>query len=120
MWPRVVLLDATSRLLVTANVAPNSADSFHPEDGGDTFLRNIDSNKTHTEPQPKRWQSSYYIWHYCTPHVFLLPFSSLISFHATANVVHFRLYFSKKLGKTVSSAVTNRLRPDTSLAVCES
>jgi hypothetical protein len=29
------------------------ADSFHPEDGGDTFFRIVGSNKTHTVPQPK-------------------------------------------------------------------
>jgi hypothetical protein len=27
----------------------------HPEDGGDTILRNVDSYKSHTASSPKRW-----------------------------------------------------------------
>jgi hypothetical protein len=34
--------------LVTANVVPSSPILSHPGDGGDTFLRNVDSSKSHT------------------------------------------------------------------------
>jgi hypothetical protein len=34
-------------------------DSFHSEDGDGTFLRNIGSNKRHTGPHPRIWDSSY-------------------------------------------------------------
>jgi hypothetical protein len=27
---------------------------FYPEDGGDTFLRNVGSHKIYTEPHPRR------------------------------------------------------------------
>jgi hypothetical protein len=30
------------------------ADSFYPEDGGDTFVRNIGSNTAHMAPHPRR------------------------------------------------------------------
>jgi hypothetical protein len=33
--------------------------SFSPEDGGDTFLRNVGSHETHTAPHPRRRHSSY-------------------------------------------------------------
>jgi hypothetical protein len=42
-----VFLRSVSRLLVTANVVPFT-DSCHPDDGGDTFLRNVSSYKSHT------------------------------------------------------------------------
>jgi hypothetical protein len=42
-------------------------DSFHPEDGGDKFLQNIGSDKTHTVPHPRRWHSSFImVYSYCT------------------------------------------------------
>jgi hypothetical protein len=31
---------------------------FYPEDGGDTFLRNVDSHKIYTAPHPRRRHSS--------------------------------------------------------------
>jgi hypothetical protein len=31
---------------------------FYPEDGGDTFLRNVGSYKTYTAPHPRRRHSS--------------------------------------------------------------
>jgi hypothetical protein len=45
------------RLLVTANAVPSFADSCHSDDGGDTFLRNVDSYKSHTESHPRRRHS---------------------------------------------------------------
>jgi hypothetical protein len=41
-------------LLVTANAFPSSLFTLHPEDGGDTFPRNVGSSKTHTAPHPRR------------------------------------------------------------------
>jgi hypothetical protein len=32
------------------NVIRSDLESFHPDDGGDTFLRNIGSHKSHTTP----------------------------------------------------------------------
>jgi hypothetical protein len=31
---------------------------LYPEDGGDTFLRNVGSHKIYIEPHPRRWHSS--------------------------------------------------------------
>jgi hypothetical protein len=28
---------------------------FYPEDGGDTFLRNVGSHKIYTTPHPRKW-----------------------------------------------------------------
>jgi hypothetical protein len=36
------------QLLVTANVVTKLADSFYRNDEGDTFLRNVDSYKSHS------------------------------------------------------------------------
>jgi hypothetical protein len=33
---------------------------FYPEDGGDTFLRNVGSHKIYTAPHPRRRHSSKY------------------------------------------------------------
>jgi hypothetical protein len=44
------------RLLVTANIAPSSL--IHPDDGYDTFLRNVGSYKSHTSSHLMRWHSS--------------------------------------------------------------
>jgi hypothetical protein len=33
---------------------------FYPEDGGDTFLRNVGSHKIYTAPHPRRHHSSNY------------------------------------------------------------
>jgi hypothetical protein len=30
------------------------SDSFHPDDGGDTFLRNVGSYNSHTKSHPRR------------------------------------------------------------------
>jgi hypothetical protein len=38
--------------------ADSLADFFYPEDGGDTFLQNVGSHKTHTAPHPRRRHSS--------------------------------------------------------------
>jgi hypothetical protein len=56
---RKTFLRRMSSLLVTANDVPFSLDCFHPEDGGDTFLRNVVSNMTHKAPLPRRRHSSY-------------------------------------------------------------
>jgi hypothetical protein len=40
-----VILGSVLRLLVTAKTVPSSL--CHPDDGGDTFLRNVDSYKSH-------------------------------------------------------------------------
>jgi hypothetical protein len=34
------------------------ADSFQPNDGGDTFLRNVGSYNSHTASHPRRWHDS--------------------------------------------------------------
>jgi hypothetical protein len=38
---RIIELGTT--VAVTSNVAPGSLFSFHPDDGGDTFVRNLNS-----------------------------------------------------------------------------
>jgi hypothetical protein len=43
-----VILPYVLHLLVTANVLHNSPIFWHPDDGGDTFLRNICSYKSPT------------------------------------------------------------------------
>jgi hypothetical protein len=48
----IVFLRSVLRLLVTANV-PSFADSCHLDDGGDMFLRNVGSYKSHTAQHPK-------------------------------------------------------------------
>jgi hypothetical protein len=44
----LVFLRSVFRLLVTANVVPSSPILFHPDDGRDTFLREIGSYKSNT------------------------------------------------------------------------
>jgi hypothetical protein len=39
-------------------VAADCGDFFYPEDGGDTFLRNVGSNKIYMVPHPRRRHSS--------------------------------------------------------------
>jgi hypothetical protein len=34
---------------------------FYPEDGGDTFLRNVGSHKTYTAPHPRRRRSPHFL-----------------------------------------------------------
>jgi hypothetical protein len=41
-----------------ANAGSSLADIFYPEDGGDTFLRNVGSHKIYTTPHPRRRHSS--------------------------------------------------------------
>jgi hypothetical protein len=42
---------------VNANIVPSSRDC-HPDDGGDTFLRNVGSYKSHKASHPRSWHSS--------------------------------------------------------------
>jgi hypothetical protein len=44
-------------LAVTSNAVPSS--QFHPEDGGDRFLRNVGSHKGHTALYPREYFKSY-------------------------------------------------------------
>jgi hypothetical protein len=37
----------------TSAVTIRIADIFHPKDVSNTFLRNVDANKTHTAPHPR-------------------------------------------------------------------
>jgi hypothetical protein len=50
-----VFLCSVHRLLIMANVVP--FDSFHPDDGGGTFLSNVDSYKSRTASLPRRRHS---------------------------------------------------------------
>jgi hypothetical protein len=43
----------------TANTFPRAKNFFYPEDGGDTFLRNVGSYKTYAAPHPRRRHSSF-------------------------------------------------------------
>jgi hypothetical protein len=43
----VIFLCSMLRLLVTANAFSWLADSYHPNDGGDTFLGNVGSYMSH-------------------------------------------------------------------------
>jgi hypothetical protein len=49
------------QLLLAANVVPSSL-IFHPDDGSDTFLRNVGSYKSHTVSHPRRRYSSIIRW----------------------------------------------------------
>jgi hypothetical protein len=55
---RIIHERGTSRLLM---LVPQSR-IFYPEDGGDTFLRNIGSHTIYTAPHPRRRHSSYYLF----------------------------------------------------------
>jgi hypothetical protein len=66
MWRRVDLLwtdvseeeRVTSRLLATCSRWFLARGFFYPEDGGDTFLWNVDSHKIYTAPHRRRRHSS--------------------------------------------------------------
>jgi hypothetical protein len=47
------------RLLATYLCRFLACGFFYPEDGGDTFLRNVGSHKIYTAPHPRRRHSSY-------------------------------------------------------------
>jgi hypothetical protein len=48
----IVFLHSVLQLLVTANIVPNY--SYHYDDGGNTFLQNISSYKSHTASHPRQ------------------------------------------------------------------
>jgi hypothetical protein len=52
---------------------------FYPEDGGNTFLRNVCSHKTHTVPRLRRRCSSEYIRRRCSSEYIIFNFSKRYS-----------------------------------------
>jgi hypothetical protein len=67
MWRRVDLVgtDVSEEFIVSihrveksASEEPAWAAADYPEDGEDTFLRNVGSHKIYTAPYPRRWHSS--------------------------------------------------------------
>jgi hypothetical protein len=67
MWRRVDLvwtdvseerMTSIFRVLQSPVHAGLSRGFFYPEDGGDTFLRNVGSHKVYTAPRPGRRHSS--------------------------------------------------------------
>jgi hypothetical protein len=56
---KIVFFRRELRLLGIANVVPSSPILVNPDDGGDTFLRNVASDKIHTVSHPRRWHSSF-------------------------------------------------------------
>jgi hypothetical protein len=69
------------------------ADPFHPEDGGDAFLRPVGSNKTHTAPHPRRRHSSNRkLFSVCLATKLYILASTIIAITVpgTVNVRHFK------------------------------
>jgi hypothetical protein len=53
----VGFLRSVLQLIVTANVVPSSPILVHSDDGGDNFLRNVFSYKSHTASLPEGYSS---------------------------------------------------------------
>jgi hypothetical protein len=57
---RVVYIIRVRRISEAGTLAVSSDGYFYPDDGGDMFLRNVGSYKSHTMSHPRRWNSSFF------------------------------------------------------------